>query len=204
MRNKALELPLLPLGTVIVPDEVIPVHVSGGMPYRAIVHSLEYGVPLVSFLEREGKLERCGVACRVLRVVERYGGEDLVVLISGREVCKLISEKRGVFFPLAAVVRTQEVAFEIDRYLRNEVISLFKEFCAIINLTEVPEKFHPARLSYQLTPLVGLDNPERLKLISIRDENSRLEELIKFLQFKIALIQYAGPGELINPKQPQQ
>jgi Lon protease-like protein len=168
--------PLFPLGLVLLPGELVPLHIFEEryklMIGECLEHDREFGI---IWLSDEG-LKEVGCSARITRVLERFDDGRLNILVEGTAPFRL--ERRieelpypaGDVEPLADEGGSDPAALERahSRYadLVEEVTGARPEADALAELD-----------SYGMTATLELAPGAKQSLLELRSESSRLEQL---------------------------
>ncbi len=199
-------LPLFPLGTVLFPGMVLPLHIfedryrtlvgdlqAGPEPRRfgviAIKKGRETGVDGVSALYEVG-------CTATLREAERYddGRYDLVTVgtdrfrLEGLDDSKPYVQADVTFIPeeTGDAAAADLAAHALSQLFRRYLDALSTRGLAEVNVPDLPEE--PVLLSYLIAAAVIIDLPERQALLAEPDALSRLEAERALLAREITML----------------
>ncbi len=200
----ATRLPLFPLGTVLVPGLVMPLHVFEPR-YRVLVEALmslpegatrQFGVVAIRSGHEVGEGNATAlhtVGCTAeLREVTPYsdGRFDIVTVGETRFRVVGLDEEAGTPYPTGLVELIDEADGEGDLdALTLRVVEQFAEYRAAldVDVTELPDD--PRVVSYLVAAAVILDLPERQQLLEAPTTAERLAAEITLLKQERALIE---------------
>lgn len=200
----ATRLPLFPLGTVLVPGLVLPLHVFEPR-YRVLVEALmslpdgaprQFGVVAIRSGQEvgEGKATALhAVGCTAeLREVTPYsdGRFDIVTVGETRFRVTGVDEDAGTPYLTGLVELLDEPDGEGDlEALTDRVVEQFAEYRAALDveITELPDD--PRVVSYLVAAAVILDLPTRQRLLETPTTSDRLADEIALLRKERALIE---------------
>ena len=204
-------LPLFPLGTVLFPGMLLPLHVFEER-YRAMMRDRQESDPIFGVvLTRQGRevadtpeIYRIGTAATLV-AAGRYpdGRYDLVVRGGGR--FRVLAEDWGASYLVAEVEWLGEPAGaspESDELagLLSEVTRLFERFLDAFELatsTDLPREDLPTGpndLAYALCARLPLDTWERQRLLEATSDRDRLVDLATILRRERDLLVTTGVG----------
>lgn len=177
-------LPLFPLGLVLVPGELLPLHIFEERYKRLIADCRETGGPFGIVLSREGGLAVVGCTARVGAVLEEFSDGRLNIVVRGGERFRLVELRPPDLpdvEPLGALV---EYLDDTPGGAAPEVNEATERlFARALELTdsgspkpgsgEVPRSFQIAGL-FEIEPMV------KQRLLQSRNEIERLELLAGF------------------------
>jgi len=177
-------LPLFPLGLVLVPGQLLPLHIFEERYKRLIARCRETGGPFGIVLSREEGLAVVGCTARVGAVLEEFSDGRLNIVVRGGERFRLVEVRSPDLpdvEPLSALVEYLEDVPEGVLPETSEVVErLFVQALELTNSSlpkhgpvEVPRSFQIAGV-FEIEPVV------KQRLLQSRDENERLELLAEF------------------------
>jgi Lon protease-like protein len=208
-------LPLFPLGTVLVPGEVLPLHVFEPR-YRTLVsdlvsaHARDQTPPRFGVIairagqevgpERLGGLYDVGCAAEVLEITEHEDGSSELVTV-GRHRFRLDGVDAGAGTPYltGSVEWLEEPVTPVDGALVDRVRATFARYCELLGVgpTDLADPqataasttalADPTLLSYVVTGTMLLDLPERQRLLASADAAERLRRAAGLLRRELLL-----------------
>ncbi|OLB65122.1 MAG: peptidase S16 [Actinobacteria bacterium 13_2_20CM_2_72_6] len=199
------ELPLFPLGTVLFPGLVLPLHVFEER-YQALVRQLverpegtprEFGVVAIRRgweVEQQGALTLHDVGCiaQVRQVTAHPDGRyDLTTVGTRRFTVRRVDADREPFL-VAEVDWLDEPAGpgeELDRLVPT-VLDLFQRYLRLIRPAQVGEQVpeDPTVLSHVIAAAAALSLDERQALLAAPDTAARLRAERALLRREVALL----------------
>ena len=194
-------IPLFPLGSVLVPGLVFPLHIFEPR-YRQMVDDLavlpedDRGFGIIAI--REGhEVGTDGVSALFdvgtfasLREITRYddGRSDIVTV--GTERFRVLRLLEGSSYLQAEVMPLPEEPGDAAEPLAQSVAAHFGEYRALLSDeeddVELPDD--PRVLSYLVAAAVVADLPRRQAFLEADDDSQRLREELRFLRSETALI----------------
>jgi Lon protease-like protein len=144
MPDAGLELPIFELPVVILPGELLPLHIFEDRYKRMIGHCVESEEPFgIVFRDDEGTAHRIGCTARVTEVLERFDDGRLNIVVTGEQPFRVLER------------------FEETDYPAGEVEPIDREG----DLAEDPEAADMARQAFaELVKRVSGEEPEDLQL----------------------------------------
>lgn len=221
------QLPLFPLGTVLFPGQVLPLHVFEER-YRTLVQDLRarpgdrqrFGVIAI----REGRetgvtgvkaMYEVGCIAQLREVTEHDDGRyDLVTVGTTRFRLRRISPRPVLPYLLGEVTELTEdvgdadeaalAVREVRRAFGGYVDALAQRRSVSIKVSDLPDE--PLLLSYLVAAAMVIDLAERQELLAMPDAVSRLESERRLLAREAALLTSLGampaPGLRSSPYSP--
>jgi uncharacterized protein len=189
-------LPLFPLSTVLVPGEVLPLHVFEPR-YRDLVHDLtgadgggaagaQFGVIGIRQGHEVGAgqlggLYDVGCSAEILRTEPHDDGSwDLVTMGRHRFRLDAVVEDSGKDYLVGQVDWLEEPSHTVPDDLVHEVRTRFIQYCDQLGIDREAAAQpsgvleDPTLLSYVITGTMLLHLPERQRLLAARDAQARL------------------------------
>ena len=224
----ATRLPLFPLGTVLVPGEVLPLHVFEPR-YRQLVSDLmaqreagakpTFGVVAIRAGLEVGRdrlraLHAIGCVAEVLEVHPHPDGSSDLMSV-GRQRFTLLDLDSGAGTPyLTGLVEwCEEPVVAVPPALVARVQQAFDEYChqlgalvtAATSGTQQPDRLitgspreDPTMLSYLVTGSMVLHLAERQRLLAAADAGSRLRMALQLLRRELTLLMLVPSVPAVN------
>jgi Lon protease-like protein len=104
MTDDGLELPIFELPVVILPGELLPLHIFEERYKRMIGHCLQNAEPFgIVFRDEGGNAHRIGCMARVTEVVEQFEDGRMNVVVAGEQPFKVLERFEGADYPAGEV-----------------------------------------------------------------------------------------------------
>ncbi|TMK71430.1 MAG: hypothetical protein E6G48_08365 [Actinobacteria bacterium] len=104
MASEGLDLPIFELPVVILPGELLPLHIFEERYKRMIGHCLDNAEPFgIVFRDEEGNAHRIGCMARVTEVLERFEDGRMNVVVAGEQPFKILERFEAGDFPAGEV-----------------------------------------------------------------------------------------------------
>jgi Lon protease-like protein len=178
-------LGLFPLGMVLLPGEVVPLHIFEERYKRLIGERAEGGEFGMVLVEGEG-LRECGCAATVADIVERLDEGRLNILVQGTRRFRLV-ELREPADPeteyLSAVVEyyaDQEAG--APAVLQEGVLAVFRRMLLLMDVESPREPEGEGPLSFRLAAAVDFGAPLKQELLESVSEEQRLQALLAVME----------------------
>jgi len=175
------EIGLFPLGIVLLPTEVVPLHIFEERYRELIGECLELGQEFGLVLADEGGVREIGTRARVAEVLERFDDGRLNVLVQGGERFRVERLTHGRSFPTAEVEPLEDEWDEPDAGAAERVAEAFRALAAAAGAeTEEPDLDSP-RFSFEVAARVELALDAKQELLELRSEPVRRERVHELL-----------------------
>jgi len=176
----SVEIGIFALPTVLVPGELLPLHIFEERYKDLIGDCLEQSTPfLLLYADEEGTRE-VGCTAEVVEVRERFEDGRLNILVEGVAVLRVVEITRGRSFTTAVA---EEASDDLEPGDEAEaVLMLFRRIAAAgggdpdEDLTALPTP-----LSYAVMARVDFPAAEKQRVLELRAERERLVEITDLL-----------------------
>lgn len=181
----ANNFPLFPLQLVVLPSEVVPLHIFEErfktMIEECLASDSEFGI---IWLADDG-LHEVGCACRIDRVLEKFEDGRLNLLARGTKPLRVIERQRDLAYPAGVV----EFLADSPEAPRQELIDAAQAAYAELVLKATDRSPTPEELkamdAYAMAATVDFGLEAKQGLLGLRSENARLELVARL--FRAAL-----------------
>src|SRR5204863_8134281 len=100
MADDGLELPIFELPVVILPGELLPLHIFEERYQRMIGHCLETAEPFGTvFRDEEGTAHRAGCMATVTEAPERFDDGRTNIVVTGEQPIKVLQRFEEAAYP---------------------------------------------------------------------------------------------------------
>lgn len=174
-------LGLFPLGLVLLPGEVIPLHIFEERYRKLIGERLEEGEFGVVLAEDDG-IREAGCTASVVELVERLEDGRMNVLVRGGRRFRVL-EVREPDDPESDYLRALVDHFddtepEAAEEVRTAVLQIFHRMLALMDVETPREPAGEGPLSFRVAAAVDFGAPLKQELLESRSEEKRLETLL--------------------------
>jgi Lon protease-like protein len=176
------DFPLFPLPIVLLPTEVIPLHIFEER-YKAMIglcleEETEFGIVWLS----DDGLKEVGCTARVTEVLERMDDGRMNILVQGASPFRLLERNEMHEFPAGTVQllddRSENVAEPVSRGARDGFASLVERVT-----DQRPDDRALAELdAYDMAASVDLGMDAKQGLLELRSEQARLRLLTRLFK----------------------
>jgi Lon protease-like protein len=176
MGQEIERFPLFPLGLVLLPGELVPLHIFEDRYKQMIGECLdeerEFGIVWLA----EDELKEVGCAARITRVLERFDDGRLNILVEGTTPFRMERRIGDLAYPAGDVVLldddpdTDDAALERARTTYADLVEEVTD--------SRPEQETLSELgAYGMAATVDINPAAKQKLLELRSEPARLQEL---------------------------
>jgi len=186
------ELGLFPLGIVVLPGELTPLHIFEPRYRELVGEAIDSDAPFGILLTDDDGLRDVGTTVRVTEVVERFDDGRFVVIVEGGERFRLVRFTEGRSFRTGEVETVADGDAEAGDGERRTALELFEGLRDAVGAdVDSPEVDDP-ELSYAIARRVEMDARVKQDLLESVSEPERLEILSSHLrsaQAQLELVQ---------------
>jgi Lon protease-like protein len=180
MTGDGLELPIFELPVVILPGELLPLHIFEERYKRMIGHCLDNAEPFgIVFRDEGGNAHRIGCMARVTEVVERFDDGRMNVVVAGEQPFKVLERFEAGDFPAGEVepIEASDDPGEEDPEAASGAREAFAELVKRVS-GEPPDAGElEAENSYGIAARVELPADTKQALLELRSEPDRMRML---------------------------
>lgn len=186
-------LGLFPLGLVLLPGEVVPLHIFEER-YKRLIHERESGGEFGIVLVEDDGLRECGCAARVADVVERLDDGRMNILVQGVRRFRIVelrepqdSEREY----LSAVVEYYDDRIEDEppATLKKHVAATFRRMLTLMDVEAPRRREGAGPLSFRLAAAVDFGAPFKQELLESVSEEQRLRALLAVMETLVPRLQ---------------
>jgi Lon protease-like protein len=183
--------PLFPLGLVLLPQELVPLHIFEERYKRMIGECLESdGEFGIVWLSDDG-LRDVGCTARIERVIERFDDGRMNILIVGAQPFRLLRRIEEMAFPAGDVELLEDFAPDGDPELVEKAHARYAELVEAAT-EEKPDLDEIGALdAYGMAATVEHPPEAKQALLELRAENDRLRMVDEMFRTAIKRVAYA-------------
>jgi Lon protease-like protein len=178
-------LALFPLGIVLLPGEVAPLHIFEPR-YKLLVNERAEGGEFGIVLIEDDGLRECGCATHVANMVERLDDGRMNILVQGGRRFRLV-ELREPDDPdteyLRGIVKYyDDEPAEVSAALQAGVLDVFRHLLGLMSVEAPSDPEGDGPLSFRLAAAVDFGAPFKQELLESVSEEQRLEALLTVME----------------------
>jgi len=187
-----LVLGLFPLGLVLLPGELVPLHIFEER-YKLLVRERLDGGEFGVVLAQDSKLRECGCTARVAELLEELDDGRMNILVEGGRRFRVV-ELRPPRDPEAEYLSGLVEGFE-DREpeapaeLRAGVLEVFRKTLVLMGAEPPAELGGERPLSFHVAAAFDFGAPLKQELLESLSEAQRLETLLRVMEALLPQIQ---------------
>jgi Lon protease-like protein len=171
-------MPIFELPVVLLPGELMPLHIFEERYKRMIGHCLETEEPFgIVFRDDDGSARRIGCTARVTEVLERFDDGRMDIVVTGEEPFRVLERFEAEEYP-AGEVETVGLEDEPDDEAAAEAArNAFAELVERVSGNELETDELAASDAYAIASRVELPVETKQRLLELRSEDERMRTL---------------------------
>jgi Lon protease-like protein len=183
--------PLFPLGLVLLPQELVPLHIFEERYKQMIGECLESDSEFgIVWLSGDG-LRDIGCTAQIERVIERFDDGRMNILVVGAQPFRLMRRIEEMAFPAGDVELLEDFAPDADPDLVQQAQARYAELVEKAT-EEKPDLDEIAALdAYGMAATVEHPPEAKQALLELRAENDRLRMVEEMFRTAIKRVAYA-------------
>jgi len=183
---------LFVLNLVLLPGERVPLHIFEPRYRELFADCVLEDTPFVVLYSEDEAAAPVGCTARFEEVLERHDDGRISVVVRGLDAVEIVHEANGHMYYSAECRPCRDDPVQVDEVRSATATARFVALATeVTGHGEAPEGDHGVPLSYVLAAHVEL--PARIKqvLLETRDENVRLDLVIRALDHELAAAERA-------------
>jgi Lon protease-like protein len=181
----ASELPIFELPIVLLPGELVPLHIFEERYKRMIGRSLEGDEPFgVVYRDEAGGARRVGCTARVADVLERFDDGRMNIVVTGESPFRVLDRADAPEFPVGEVqlIDIEEEPEPDDVEAAQGARTAFAELLEQVSGEEGKTEPIGDEGSYELAGRIELPADTKQRLLELRSEDERMRLLERALR----------------------
>jgi Lon protease-like protein len=168
------DFPLFPLSLVVLPTEIVPLHIFEERYKTMIGECLEHGTEFGIVWLSDNGLREVGCACRIDRIVERLADGRINLLAKGTGPFRVLERRSHLAYPAGAVEFLADRTEPLDAELRRQTHDAYAKL--VHRATDrSPKPDEVERMNaYEMAATVDFGLDAKQGLLDLRSENQRL------------------------------
>jgi Lon protease-like protein len=185
------DFPLFPLPIVLLPSEVVPLHIFEERYQAMVAHCLddrsEFGIV---WLADDG-LKEVGCTAQIAEVLEQAPDGRMNILVRGGHPFRLLERQEDLMYPAGTVEMLEDGPDEVELQVGDEARERYADLLEEIT-DERPDAGALSALSaYEMAASVEIDPELKQGLLELRSEEDRLRLLARLFKDGIKRLERA-------------
>ncbi|MBT3350693.1 MAG: LON peptidase substrate-binding domain-containing protein [Nitrospinaceae bacterium] len=176
-------LPLFPLRVVLLPDEILPLHIFEERYKEMINECLDHGGPFGVVLAENNEIRNIGCAARVTNVLERFPDGKLNIMTQGKERFRILHPYQELAYMTADVEYFDDPPeSEASPDLAEKIIDAISD--ADTGKSHVTDEIRRdfKKLSFRAGAMLGLSLSSKQMLLESVSPDERAEIILEMLE----------------------
>jgi Lon protease-like protein len=171
----AVELPIFELPVVLLPNELMPLHIFEERYKRMIDRCLDAGEPFgVVFRDADHGAHRIGCEARVTEVTERFDDGRLNIVVTGERPFRVLDRFEAPEFPAGEVEPIDPAPEATDAGDAESARDAFAELVERVGGERPDDAALEDLDAYAIAARVELPNETKQRLLELRSEPERM------------------------------
>ena len=186
----ATGFPLFPLALVVLPTELVPLHIFEERYKTMIAECLagdrEFGIVWLA----DDSLHEIGCACRIERVLERFDDGRMNLLARGTRPLRIIERQRDLAFPAGIVEFPEDKREQLRPELLEGAHAAYAELVAkATDRAPITAELAPLG-AYAMAATVDFGHEAKQGLLALRSENARLALVTRLFRAALKRLEF--------------
>lgn len=191
----ATDFPLFPLQLVVLPSEVVPLHIFEEryktMIGECLANDSEFGVV---WLADDG-LHEIACACHIERVIETLEDGTMNILTRGTRPLRVVERQSHLPYPAGVVEFLQDTDEEVEPALATAARSVYAELVRKAADKQPDEQQLRAMSAYDMAATVDFGLEAKQGLLDLRSENARLRLVTRLFRAAIKRLDFVDRAQ---------
>jgi Lon protease-like protein len=177
------DVPLFPLGIVLLPGEVLPLHIFEPRYRELVARCLAGPEPFCIVHADDDGLREVGCLAVGLEVVERFDDGRLSIVVTGGEPLQIqrVDEEAHTYLAADGVTIEDDEELATDEAV-EQALDAYRELVDVAEGGEgPPEPEAGPRLSYEIAGRIDFGPEVKQRLLEVRSEPRRLHEVVELV-----------------------
>jgi Lon protease-like protein len=195
MADDGLELPIFELPVVILPGELLPLHIFEERYKRMIGHCLETAEPFgIVFRDDEGTAHRIGCTARVTEVLERFDDGRMNIVVTGEQPFRVLERFDEAEYPAGEIepIDREDEPGDDDPDAADMARQAFTDLVKRVAGEQPDDLDIDAEDAYGIAARVELPVETKQALLEQRAESERMRMLGNALRALVAAVARSG------------
>jgi Lon protease-like protein len=185
------DLPLFPLPIVLLPTEVVPLHIFEDrykeMISRCLDEESEFGILWLS----DDGLKEVGCTARVTEVLEQMEDGRMNILVQGASPFRLLERREDLPYPAGNVELLDDRPEQVQRKVGDEARERFAQLVERVTDSRPGDDTLAALNAYEMAASVDIGADVKQGLLELRSEQARLRLLSRLFDAAMERLEVA-------------
>jgi Lon protease-like protein len=177
MGQEILRFPLFPLGLVMLPGELVPLHIFEERYKQMIGECLDEDREFGILWMADDELKEVGCAARITRVLEKFDDGRLNILVEGTEPFRLTRRIEDLPYPAGDVEPLADDGEEADEQALERARTRYADLVEEVTESRPEPELLGQLGAYGRAATLEVAPAAKQTLLEMRSESGRLEQL---------------------------
>ena len=178
-----MTIPLFPLGAVLFPTELMPLHIFEERYLEMVNGCLDKENPFGIVCHDGDEMASVGCTARIRKVLQRYADGRLDIVVSGERRFEISEVYDDRAYLRCDFQELPDVGIAANPDAVDRVIAQHMRLLEIVNRNIRPSMYHKnSSVSYQIASMAGLSLEQQQSVLEIRSERQRVAFLIRHFE----------------------
>jgi len=189
------EFPLFPLELVVLPSEMVPLHIFEErfktMVGECLAGDQEFGVVWLS----DNGLRQVGCACRIERVIDRDEDGRMNLLTRGTRPFRVIERQGHLAYPAGVIEFLSDRGERVESRLRDDAQDAYGDLVRRATDREPEAEELRGMSAYEMAATVDFGLAAKQGLLDLRSENARLRLVTRLFRAAITRLDFVDRAQ---------
>lgn len=177
MFDSSERFPLFPLGLVLLPGEVVPLHIFEARYRIMIGECLDQGTEFGIVWSGDDGVQDVGCAAEVAQVIERTEDDRMNILVQGTRRFRLERRIEDLPYPAGDVTWIEDTDAAADAQVGASARKAYAELVERATDTRPEEAELEELNAYDMASTIKFDNDDKQGLLELLSEDKRMQRL---------------------------
>ncbi len=193
--TRTAEFPLFPLALVVLPSELVPLHIFEerykAMAADCLEAEREFGVIWMA----DDGLQEIGCACRIERVLDTLEDGRMNLLTRGTSPFRVLERQSHLPYPAGVIEFLHDTPEQIDPQLRLEAHALYAELVQKATDKHPDADLLASMSAYEMAATVEFGLEAKQALLDLRSESARLQLVMRLFRAAIKRLDFVDRAQ---------
>ena len=191
----AHDFPLFPLGLVVLPSEVVPLHIFEEryktMIGECLARETEFGIVWLS----DDRLREIGCACQIDRVLEQMEDGRMNLLTRGTRPFRVLERQSHLPYPAGVIEFLADRDEPVDQTLADEAHDAYADLVRRATDRDPQPEEISGMGAYEMAATVDFGLEAKQGLLDLRSENARLRLVTRLFRAAIKRLDFVDRAQ---------
>ena len=190
--------PLFPLGLVLLPSEMVPLHMFEERYKRMVDECLDEGAPFGIVWLSDAGLKDVGCTAEIARLIDRMEDGRLNILVQGTRPFRLLRRIDDLPYPAGDIELVDEPPSEADADVEAAARERYADLVERATDSRPDEQDLAQLDAYGMAASIDFEAGPKQELLELRSEDERLRRLTELLRTTMKRLDYAERAQELS------